>query len=51
MRPAVDRYANTGVRIEDDFLVTTRGLERLSRAPREADEIEAAMARARGVVP
>ncbi|MDF1502734.1 aminopeptidase P N-terminal domain-containing protein [Roseisolibacter sp. H3M3-2] len=51
VRPAVERYANTGVRIEDDFLVTTRGLERLSRAPREADEIEAAMARVRGVVP
>jgi Xaa-Pro aminopeptidase len=51
IRPAVERYAHVGVRIEDDFLVTTRGLERLSKAPREADEIEAAMARARGVVP
>jgi Xaa-Pro aminopeptidase len=51
VRPVVERYAHVGVRIEDDFLVTTRGLERLSRAPREADEIEAAMARARGPLP
>jgi Xaa-Pro aminopeptidase len=51
IRPAVERYAHVGVRIEDDFWSRRAGLERLSRAPREADEIEAAMARARGVVP
>ena len=43
-RPAVERYRNTGVRIEDDYVVTTRGLEWLSRAPREIAEVEAAMA-------
>jgi hypothetical protein len=31
------------VRIEDDYLVTERGVEWVSRAPREADEVEAAM--------
>jgi hypothetical protein len=32
------------VRIEDDFLLTTAGLERLSAgAPREIDEVEALM--------
>jgi Xaa-Pro aminopeptidase len=44
VRPAVERYRNTGVRIEDDYVVTTRGLEWLSRAPREIAEVEAAMA-------
>ncbi|HJU90821.1 MAG TPA: Xaa-Pro aminopeptidase [Gemmatimonadaceae bacterium] len=43
IRGAVTRYANTGVRIEDDFVVTARGLERLSKAPREIAEVEAAM--------
>lgn len=37
-------YANIGVRIEDDYLVTERGLEWLTRSPREIPEIEAAMA-------
>ncbi len=45
VRPAVARYANTGVRIEDDYVVTSKGLERLSLAPREIPEIEAAMAK------
>ena len=40
---AVRRYANAGVRIEDDYLVGERGVEWVSRAPREADEVEAAM--------
>ena len=41
------RFWNTGIRIEDDVAVTAAGSEILTDAvPREADEIEAAMARA-----
>ena len=47
VRPAVERYHGTGVRIEDDYLVTDRGVDWLSRAPREIAEIEAEMARPR----
>jgi Xaa-Pro aminopeptidase len=43
IRPAVERYRNIGVRIEDDYIVTAQGVEWISRAPREIDEIEAAM--------
>ena len=43
VRSTVERYNNIGIRIEDDYLVTPTGLEWLSRGPREADEIEAAM--------
>lgn len=45
VRPAVERYHDTGIRIEDDYLVTGRGAEWLSRAPREIAEVEAEMAR------
>ena len=41
--PAVRRYANIGVRIEDDYIMTPAGLEWISRAPREIAEVEAAM--------
>lgn len=42
--PAVRRYASIGVRIEDDYLVTAAGVERVSEgAPREIAEIEALM--------
>ena len=43
IRPAVERYRNIGVRIEDDYIVTDKGVEWISRAPREMAEIEALM--------
>lgn len=44
---AIHRYANMGVRIEDDYIATPAGVRRISNAPREIDEIEAAMKRRR----
>jgi Xaa-Pro aminopeptidase len=43
IRPAIKRYANVGVRIEDDYIATPEGVRRISNAPREAEEIEAIM--------
>ena len=43
VRPAVERYNDIGIRIEDDYAITATGVEWLSRAPRELGEVEAAM--------
>jgi Xaa-Pro aminopeptidase len=50
--PAVKRYANIGVRIEDDYIVTAGGYDRITAdAPRDMDEIEREMAKKRGPSP
>ena len=42
IRPAVERYADIGVRVEDSFLLEESGLRRLSAGvPRTIEEIEA----------
>ena len=42
VKPAVEKYKNTGVRIEDSFLLLDTGLKRLSATvPRTIEEIEA----------
>jgi Xaa-Pro aminopeptidase len=41
VRPAVQKYKNIGARVEDSFLLTEKGLERLSlTVPRTVSEIE-----------
>jgi Xaa-Pro aminopeptidase len=48
IKPALDRFGGIGVRIEDDYLVTARGVERVSAGvPREIAEIERLMAEPR----
>jgi Xaa-Pro aminopeptidase len=43
LRAAVATYRNIGIRIEDDYIATDMGVVWISRAPREIDEVEAAM--------
>jgi Xaa-Pro aminopeptidase len=43
VRPTVERFNHIGIRIEDDYLVTKNGLEWLSKAPRDLQEIESEM--------
>jgi Xaa-Pro aminopeptidase len=44
VRPAVQKYKDIGVRVEDSFLLTETGLTRLSaKVPRTVEEIEAFM--------
>ena len=43
LQPAVQLYKNIGVRIEDDYIATDKGVEWLSKAPREITELELLM--------
>lgn len=44
VRHAVARYHGIGVRIEDNFVVTAHGVERITATPRDVAEIERLMA-------
>jgi Xaa-Pro aminopeptidase len=44
LRSMVGFYKNIGVRIEDDYIATEKGVEWISRAPREITELEILMA-------
>ena len=47
VRTAFEKYKNTGIRIEDDMLVTNTGVEWMTKnLPRSIADIEAFMARA-----
>lgn len=49
---AVRKYANVGVRIEDDYVVTPTGFDRISAdVPREIDAVEREMAQPAGPAP
>ena len=49
VRPAVEKYADLGVRIEDSFLLEESGLRRLSASvPRTIEEIETFLRKPRG---
>lgn len=43
LAPVIRRYANVGVRIEDNYIVTENGLEWITCVPREAEDVEALM--------
>ena len=47
MRGVIAKYDGIGVRIEDDYMATPRGVERITPAAREINEIESLMQRPR----
>ncbi len=48
IRSTVEKFANIGVRIEDDYLVTEQGVVRVTAGvPRELDEVERELAKPR----
>lgn len=48
VRPAFERHKNTGVRIEDDMLITANGVDWMTKAlPRKVSDLEDFIARAR----